>query len=906
MQRRAFRWPIVASVVTGAGLYVTRGVLDIGLTGEGSVRLALLPPRQVLASFIAVTALLLFAARRTNIALPLLAPAVLLIPFLPMLPDRWPIVQILAGPLRYILWLVVVAQLVWVWCQARRITLTWFTGWSRARTAVLISIGTLLISAVAAARLTSTVVFPGGDEPHYLVIAQSLWRDGDLKIANNHQRGDYHEYYEADLKPHYLTPGKDGEIYSVHPVGLPVLLTPIYAAGGYHAVVFALIAIAAAAAGIAWWWAAGVIGAATPATFAWLAIAGSAPFLFNTFTVYPEIVAALAVMVALVLSINPGAGQLSAGRLVAIGAACGALPWLSTKYAPMSAVLMLVALVRAQSNAPRLSWSVRIVALAGPYVVALISWFAFFYAYWGSPWPQAPYGSLTQTTPANLLLGGPGLLFDQEYGLLAYAPVYILAVTGLITMWKRGGELRRQAVEITLIFGTLLATVGAFGIWWGGTAAPARPIASGLLLFALPIATAFREAPAGSPRRAAQHLLLWIGIGISVTLAAAQEGLLINNDRDGTSALLAWWLPTWDVWTLAPSFTRRELLVAITHTGAWLLAAGAAAAILSRWRSAGPGAAALAASATFAAALTSLAIVMPLLPAYSAASPLDLRARSRLAALDGYDARARPVAVIYDPVRKVNAAATIPLLRMEVEPGLRSDPQPVRVIHNGRFSVPAGRYDIGVAFGDQAPAAAEALSMQVGRIGPPLETWTLQPRQGEQWHTAIDLPVDVGFLGFRGSLGLERAISSITITPTAIVDAGVRPRVPNVFAAVRYAGTRVFMHDGQLYPEAAGFWTNGRSTSIVSVAPPPERTTPVTLTVHCGAKANRVTFSSHSWQQTLDLVPGVAQAVSLPPPAAGVIVLTITTEDGFSPSAIDPASRDSRFLGAWIEVARQE
>ena len=28
-----------------------------------------------------------------------------------------------------------------------------------------------------------------------------------------------------------------------------------------------------------------------------------------------------------------------------------------------------------------------------PYAASLLAWFAFFYAYWGTPWPQAPYGS---------------------------------------------------------------------------------------------------------------------------------------------------------------------------------------------------------------------------------------------------------------------------------------------------------------------------------------------------------------------------------------------------------------------------------------------------------------------------------------------------------------------------------
>ena len=109
---------------------------------------------------------------------------------------------------------------------------------------------------------------------------------------------------------------------------------------------------------------------------------------------------------------------------------------------------------------------------------------------------------MSQTAPANTLVGVPGLLFDQEYGLLAYAPAYVLAGFGLWTMVRRAGPLRRVGLEVGLLFGALIGTVGAFGIWWGGTAAPARPVMSGLLILMLPMAVQIGSARAGSPRRA--------------------------------------------------------------------------------------------------------------------------------------------------------------------------------------------------------------------------------------------------------------------------------------------------------------------------------------------------------------------------------------------------------------------
>ncbi|OFW39977.1 MAG: hypothetical protein A3J29_19865 [Acidobacteria bacterium RIFCSPLOWO2_12_FULL_67_14b] len=928
MSSLALLWPLAACAITGAALYATRGVLDQTATATGVVRFALLPPWQAFLGFTCLAALAVILIDHLNaprgtttgrrptlsaLVLPLFALVVLVLPFAPWIPDRWPALQALSGPMGALVWIAVAGLQLWVLWQARLITPRAIERWTLARVTAAIFVATVTLSATAAWRLTRTPVFPGGDEPHYLVIAQSLWRDGDLKIENNHTRGDYREYFDRDLAPHYLTRGADREIYSIHPIGMPVLLAPVYGAGGYDAVVWALILIAATAAAIAWWWTMGALNAPGAATFAWAAIAGSAPFLFNSFTVYPEICAALAVMIALVLAVRADPLRPGVGRWLAIGLACASLPWLSTKYAPMSAVLVLVAVGRwwRTGSDPFMKKALRKAsdpvfwAVVAPYALSLAGWFAFFYVIWGTPRPQAPYGSMTQTTPLNLVFGAPGLLFDQEYGLLAFAPVYILAATGLVAMWRTGGELRRQAIEITLIFGALLGTVGAFRIWWGGTAAPARPLASVLLLLALPIAAAFRAAPAGSARRAGQHLLLWVSVAIAITLAVAQEGLLIDNGRDGSSALLEYWSPRWELWALAPSFIQNEAPVAWLHSVWWLAIAVGGAMLLSRWRHLRPGGAALAAAAVFGGAVALVALTFPLLPAGTARPAVDLGARSRLAALDGFDARVRPAALLYDPLRRQPAAGVLPLLALGVKPAQRTDSQPLRVIHNGRFSLPAGTYGVEITFADQVPSRPTPLSLQVGRVGPPLQSWMLQPQPRERWRTTLWLPVDANFVGFRGPLEMERAIAAITLTPSAVVDAGARPRVPVVLSAAAYAGATFFFHNEQMYPEPQGFWTVGRRLAEVTVAAPPDRTSPVVLRIHCGGRANHAVIRTFGWQRNYSLVPGTAVEVELPVVAGGVIPLTIATDDGFSPKDLDPSSTDPRFLGIWVEVMQK-
>ena len=167
----------------------------------------------------------------------------------------------------------------------------------------------------------------------------------------------------------------------------------------------------------------------------------------------------------------------------------------------MSAALVAVAVARRwwplHASDPRPPWLAAATPIVVPYALSLLGWFAFFYAYWGTPLPQGPYGSMSQTELANIMFGVPGLFFDQEYGLLAYAPAYVLAGFGLWTMVRRPGPLRRVGLEVGLLFAALALTVGAFRIWWGGSAAPGRPLMSGLLLLMLPMAVQIGSARGG-------------------------------------------------------------------------------------------------------------------------------------------------------------------------------------------------------------------------------------------------------------------------------------------------------------------------------------------------------------------------------------------------------------------------
>ncbi len=602
----------------GLGLWASLGSIDRMQAPAGSVRVAMLPTFGTLALCVVAGAVLFALLHATLAALTrraatgttppaahALAPfqvlagsAVLVLPYLPWVADAFPALMLLAGPGSRIAWGVLVALAVWAFAIERRAGGHVAAGLvprsgdgthaaamtagealaRRRRWTTTILLASLLSSAALAQQFMRTPLFPGGDEPHYLVISQSLWRDGDLRIENNHTRGDYQEYFHRPLAPHYLTRGLDRQIYSIHPIGMPVLMTPVYAAGGYELVVYALLLLAAIAMTSAWRLAWAVTGSASAATFAWAVLALGPPWIFNTFAVYPEIPAACACALAFAWTTGWHAERdahrhpldVPVWRWWATGVAIGTLPWFSTKYLVMAAVLGLVSLLRAWLPWPadtmaRRRAIVRTLAVSVPNVISLAMWLLFFKVIWGSWSPAAPYGSQRATRLAYLPEGGPGLLFDQEYGIVVFAPALLMVLPGLWALWRQRGARRRLAIEIVAVFAGLMGVVGSFHIWWGGSATVGRPLVSALPLLVLPIAAHWTACATQPLRRAAQHVLLCVGTALTVLLASAQDGLLLVAGRDGTSQVLEYLAPSTPVWTVLPTFLRQS------PAQAWLL-----------------------------------------------------------------------------------------------------------------------------------------------------------------------------------------------------------------------------------------------------------------------------------------------------------------------------------------------
>ncbi len=244
-----------------------------------------------------------------------------------------------------------------------------------------------------------------------------------------------------------------------------------------------------------------------------------------------------------------------------------------------------------------------------------------------------------------------------------------------------------------------------------------------------------------------------------------------------------------------------------------------------------------------------------------AAKPFDVEGRVMFPLLETFDPIARPIAIRYDGFSRVQPGELPPLFAMSAVPGQRTNRQPLRVVLNARFRLPAGRYVLDLKGSEAAGSIPDAsMSLQLGREGRPFESWPLVLAPGQHSLRDFDVPLDAEFVGFRASRQAEQAIAELRVSPRSVVETRKRVPAETVLSAAAFAPVCIFFHDSLAYPEAEGFWVGGRTTVRMTMLKVRETDPGVLLAVHSGARPNVVTLATPDWSQKLELVPGITAA----------------------------------------------
>lgn len=295
---------------------------------------------------------------------------------------------------------------------------------------------------------------PTGDEPHYMVIADALTRDGTPEVSESYAR----EFAEkrfyapglasvgANLEPPWAhVVDTSSGVFSWHGMGISALIAIPLAVGGIWAakavmLISGLIVLAAAWQLARW---AGLSGWSRTAAIAGVGL--GYPVVLAAGQVYPDLWAGallLAFMAWLLIPRLRGPGVTAA---VSLG--IGALPWLGMKFAvPAVVAALAVAVLAWRGRERRLFMASALVpgALVGA-ALAVTN--------------LVLYGSLLGPPVAGTLAFGrdfamllPGLILDQNQGLLLYNPLLWLGVLGV-------GMLFRRAPLPALVWAALFASL---------------------------------------------------------------------------------------------------------------------------------------------------------------------------------------------------------------------------------------------------------------------------------------------------------------------------------------------------------------------------------------------------------------------------------------------------------------
>ncbi|MGB6005179.1 MAG: hypothetical protein WBG36_11270, partial [Ornithinimicrobium sp.] len=186
------------------------------------------------------------------------------------------------------------------------------------------------------------------------------------------------------------------------------------------------------------------------------AVAGmGAPLAVYGHQVYPELLAALAVVIAVAAIIprrDPTAYRVppwSLRRGVVLVIAVSALPWLSIKYVPVVAALAIVALLRMRRESTRMA-----ATTLGAFAISGVIWIAahlILYGGWtayatGDHFEETGEFSVVGVSPDYLARSTRliGLWVDRDYGLVAWQPAWLLVFPAASLLFALSANRRKR------------------------------------------------------------------------------------------------------------------------------------------------------------------------------------------------------------------------------------------------------------------------------------------------------------------------------------------------------------------------------------------------------------------------------------------------------------------------------
>ncbi|MCJ7523997.1 MAG: hypothetical protein MUP71_02100 [Candidatus Aminicenantes bacterium] len=329
-----------------------------------------------------------------------------------------------------------------------------------------------LVFSLAAAVFYVQGIHLSGDEPHYVMIAQSLVEDGDFDLRNNLENKSYFAFLPVEIRFHGSI--HSGKYHSFHLPGLSFLLLPFFYLFKFFGGLFpGNLYFRLAAALINSFFALGlflVLRSALPKKnndHLFIFFLVTFPLIFQAVHLFPELPAATLLIFAYIFGRDKQ-------RFFLAGMFLACLPWLHLKYSMPAFVLVLFLIVRIwrdkQGKGPRLK-QLLFFLTAPTLSLALLGWYS--KVFYGSFNPSA-------ISPEKNFFAIPlrfkietlfSFFLDQRDGLLIFAPIFLL----VFLVFKK--EIRTGIRDFPLLASIFIVYIlfHAYTTVRGGYSPAARP-----------------------------------------------------------------------------------------------------------------------------------------------------------------------------------------------------------------------------------------------------------------------------------------------------------------------------------------------------------------------------------------------------------------------------------------------
>ena len=352
---------------------------------------------------------------------------------------------------------------------------------------ILISSSVFLITSFIYVQFSSP---PSGDEPHYLIISQTLLKYHSLNVMLDYSNGDYHAFYPYTIDPH-LSYGAHGQLMPLHSIGAPILwLLPFYVLGRLGAVFFISLLSILIIVNIYKLLITMNIGA-TYAFVVSMAYAIASPVYLYSHLTFIEPVGALICIYVLRKILQK---ERTLTEVIVSSLLLSILPWVHIRFAYFELVLFFALLFRIYEQ-NQLKHFKYYACLLLPVTISFIAYEIYTYSFWGTLNPGAiemndihHNSSPFAAAPFNAMLG---IFLDQQYGFLINFPIFILLFPGIFLAIKNHCTRYNLLMLILTIPYILLFT--SINNWTGGWSPPARLIFVLLPLYSFYLAYALQQ-----------------------------------------------------------------------------------------------------------------------------------------------------------------------------------------------------------------------------------------------------------------------------------------------------------------------------------------------------------------------------------------------------------------------------